>query len=134
MQQQWWVGWGEISVGNEENVAANAKESQRHHCLHPKRDEYESGRNIPQQICFAYIESSYAHVENPGETSVGPIVTEPGRESTPAASDFRPVARRLAICCACATSGHGAAAPLSSVMNVRRLIRSTRRRPTGCHD
>src|SRR5215475_11343010 len=92
MQQEWWVGSGEISVGNKENVAANAEEAQRHHCLHPKRDEYESGRNIPQQICFAYIESGYAHVENPGETSVGPIVTEPDRESTPAASDFRPVA------------------------------------------
>jgi len=73
MQQEWWVGLGEISVGNEENVAANAKEAQRHHCLHPKRDEYESGRNIPQQICLAYIESGYAHVENPGETSVGPM-------------------------------------------------------------
>jgi hypothetical protein len=82
MQQEWWVGWGEISVGNEENVAAKAKEAQRHHCLHPKRDEYESGPNIPQQIRFACTETGYAHVENSGETSVDPIVTEPDQEST----------------------------------------------------
>src|SRR5262249_31498773 len=82
MQQEWRVGWGEISVGNEENVTAKAKEAQRHHCLHVKRDEYESGPNIPQQICFACIEKGYAHVENSSETSVGRIVTEPDQEST----------------------------------------------------
>src|SRR5215472_11775322 len=116
MQQQRWVGWGEISVGNEENVAANAKEAQRHHCLHPKRDEYESGRNIPQQICLAYIESGYAHVENPGETSVGPYRL------------LRNPITGIAPCCPRAASGHVAAALPSSVMNLRRIIQSPRRR------
>src|SRR5262249_7464087 len=37
-------------------------------------------------------------------------------------------------CCARPASGHIAAAPPSNVMNSRRFIRSTRRRPTECHD
>src|SRR5262249_23939009 len=39
----------------------------------------------------------------------------------------------IADCCACAASGHVAAAPPSSVMHSRRLIRSPRRQPRAAY-